>query len=135
MAARLVWQLENTYLSAASQMQKKHILIKKARAEKPSSRIRGVNRRLHEAKGLSRKTAHTEVIRELTAVTLLRRTWPWEFQLDEEDVVNPMHAAVASFIIHCWRPIRSWLCYQLQPVNVFQQPLLVFLALLLHRLR
>ena len=98
-AGALSMAVENTYLSVASQMQKKLYIDKEKRElrENPAAELEELTAG-YEAKGLSRKTAHL-VAKELTAIDPVKAHFGHaEFQLDEEDVVNPMHAAVASFI-------------------------------------
>lgn len=52
---------------------------------------------LYEAKGISPKTAR-KVAEELTAHDAVRAHLDAELNLDEEDLTNPMHAAVASSV-------------------------------------
>lgn len=51
----------------------------------------------YEGKGLSRSTAH-KVARELTEKNALAAHLETEFSLDEDDLTNPWHAAIASAI-------------------------------------
>lgn len=51
----------------------------------------------YRSRGLSPKTAH-QVAKELTAHDAIRAHLDTEFQIDEEDLSSPVHAAFASFI-------------------------------------
>lgn len=50
---------------------------------------------IYAAKGLSEKTAQT-VAEEFSAIDPIKAHLDAEFNLDEEDLTNPMHAAIAS---------------------------------------
>ena len=53
--------------------------------------------KLYKGKGLSPKTADL-VAKELTAVDPVRAHLDAELNIDEEEIANPMHAAVASLL-------------------------------------
>jgi VIT1/CCC1 family predicted Fe2+/Mn2+ transporter len=86
----------------------------------------------YEAKGLSRKTAQ-QVAKELTAIDPVKAHLAMEFQLDEDDVVNPMHAAVASFISFTVGGLIPFLAMMLAPATLRIEATIVavFVALLL----
>jgi len=52
---------------------------------------------IYESKGLSVKTAHA-VAKELTELDALKAHLDAEFDLDQEDLTSPLHAAIASLL-------------------------------------
>lgn len=122
------------YVSVSSQSDAEKAYIDKEKRElreNPAAELEELTAG-YEAKGLSRKTAHL-VAKELTAIDPVKAHLAMEFQLDEEDVVNPMHAAVASFISFTAGGLIPFLAMLLAPTSkrIPATIIAVFLALLL----
>ncbi|MDO2935161.1 VIT family protein [Paeniglutamicibacter sulfureus] len=87
------------YVSVSSSADSQKALIEKERrelAEMPEEELAELAG-LYEAKGLSRATAQ-QVARELTEHDVLKAHLDVELQLDEDEVLNPWNAAIASAI-------------------------------------
>ncbi len=85
------------YVSVSSQRDTERALIAKERRELETMPMQELAElaELYRAKGLSATTAET-VARELTAHDALRAHLEIELRIDQDDVVNPWHAAGAS---------------------------------------
>lgn len=87
------------YVSVSSQRDTERAYIRKEKRrlrDDPEHELEGLAS-AYEAKGVSRKTALV-VARELSAENALAAHLEAELQLDEEDLNNPVHAALASMI-------------------------------------
>ena len=87
------------YVSVSSQRDSEHALIAKERREleeMPEQELEELTG-LYEAKGLTRETAQ-QVALELTAHDVLAAHLSAELGIDQEDVVSPWHAALASAV-------------------------------------
>ena len=87
------------YVSVSTQRDTEHALIALERrelAEDPDGELEELTQ-IYEAKGISRATAE-QVAKELTAHDALSAHLHAELNIDEDDLVNPWHAALASAI-------------------------------------
>lgn len=87
------------YVSVSSQRDSEHALIAKERrelAEMPEQELEELTG-LYEAKGLTRETAR-QVAVELTEHDVLAAHLSAELGIDQDDVVSPWHAALASAV-------------------------------------
>lgn len=87
------------YVSVSTQRDTERAYIEKERKElrvDPKGEMAELAK-LYEGKGLSPKTADL-VAKELTAVDPVRAHLDAELNIDEEEIANPMHAAVASLL-------------------------------------
>ncbi len=87
------------YVSVSSQRDSEHALIEKEKrelADDPEGELAELVG-LYEAQGLTRDTA-TRVAEELTAKDALKAHLAIELGIDQDDVVSPWHAALASAI-------------------------------------
>lgn len=87
------------YVSVSSQRDTERAFIAKEKrrlASDSEHELQGLAQ-VYEQKGLHADTAH-QVAKELTAKDPLRAHLDAELQIDEEDLNNPVQAAVASFI-------------------------------------
>ena len=87
------------YVSVSSQRDSEHALIAKERrelAEMPEAELEELTG-LYEAKGLRPETAR-QVALELTAQDALSAHLSVELGIDQDDVVSPWHAALASAV-------------------------------------
>ncbi len=86
------------YVSVSTQRDTERAFIdreKKLLAEEPEDQL-GHLAEFYEAKGVSRETA-MQFARELTAKDPIRAHLEAELQLDEDDLTNPLTAAISSF--------------------------------------
>jgi len=87
------------YVSVSSQSDAEKVFIhkeKKRLRDDPDHELDGLVD-AYTAKGVSEKTA-LQVAKELTAKNPLDAHLDIEFNMDEEDINNPIHAAIASFV-------------------------------------
>lgn len=87
------------YVSVSTQRDTERAYIEKERKElrvDPKGEMAELAK-LYKGKGLSPKTADL-VAKELTAVDPVRAHLDAELNIDEEEIANPMHAAVASLL-------------------------------------
>lgn len=87
------------YVSVSSQRDTERALIEKEKrelAEMPEQELSELAE-LYEKRGLSPQTAHT-VARELTAHDALAAHLEVELHIDQDDLVNPWHAALSSAV-------------------------------------
>jgi VIT1/CCC1 family predicted Fe2+/Mn2+ transporter len=87
------------YVSVSSQRDTERAYIKREKRrlrEEPEHELEGLAR-VYMDKGVSEKTA-LQVAHELTAKDALKAHLEAELQLDEDDLNNPLHAALASML-------------------------------------
>jgi len=87
------------YVSVSSQRDTERAYIRREKRrlrEQPEHELEGLAR-VYEQKGVSKKTA-LQVAKELSAEDPLKAHLEAELQLDEEDLNNPVAAAVASMV-------------------------------------
>jgi len=87
------------YVSVSSQRDTEHALIEKEREElrtMPEQELEELTQ-LYRARGLSEQTAH-QVAQELTEHDALAAHLEVELGIDQDDLVNPWHAAISSAI-------------------------------------
>ncbi|MCQ9165638.1 MULTISPECIES: VIT family protein [unclassified Arthrobacter] len=104
------------YVSVSSQRDSQKSMIEEKRrdlAQNPGANLAGLAA-LYEDKGLSRETA-TLVARELTDHDALGAHLAAELNLDEDDVVSPWHAALASAVAFTLGAILPMLAILLPP--------------------
>lgn len=87
------------YVSVSSQRdtERAYIAREKRRLKNEPEHEIDALARIYEGKGLSAKTAHTVAV-ELTKKDALKAHLEAELGLDEEDLNNPTHAAIASML-------------------------------------
>lgn len=107
------------YVSVSSASDSQKALIEKERrelAEMPAEELAELTG-LYEAKGLSPATANL-VAQELTAHDALKAHLDAELQLDEDEVLNPWHAALASALAFTVGAILPFATAVLLPVDL-----------------
>ncbi len=107
------------YVSVSSQRDSEHALIQKERrelADDPEAEWAELVG-LYEAQGLSHDTA-TRVATELTASDALKAHLAVELNIDEEDVVSPWVAAIASAVAFTVGAVLPMLTILLAPVEM-----------------
>lgn len=107
------------YVSVSSQRDSQHALIQKERQElidDPDAELAELAG-IYEAKGLSQETA-MKVATELTEHDALAAHLSAELNIDEEEVVNPWHAAYASAAAFLVGAILPMLAILLPPEQV-----------------
>ncbi|WP_417563175.1 VIT1/CCC1 transporter family protein [Microbacterium sp.] len=104
------------YVSVSSQRDTERALIEKEKRElieMPEEELEELTQ-LYEARGLSRATA-AQVAEELTAHDALTAHLEVELHIDQEDLVNPWHAAISSAISFTIGAILPMLAIMLVP--------------------
>jgi VIT1/CCC1 family predicted Fe2+/Mn2+ transporter len=107
------------YVSVSSQSDSQKALIEKERrelAEEPEEELAELAA-IYQSKGLSQETAQA-VARELTAHDALSAHLSAELNIDQEDIVSPWHAAIASAIAFVAGAVLPMLAILLPPENI-----------------
>jgi VIT1/CCC1 family predicted Fe2+/Mn2+ transporter len=107
------------YVSVSSQSDSQKALIEKERREleeEPEEELAELAA-IYQSKGLSQDTAQA-VARELTEHDALSAHLSAELNIDQEDIVNPWHAAFASAIAFVAGAILPMLAILLPPENI-----------------
>jgi vacuolar iron transporter family protein len=107
------------YVSVSSQKDSQKALIEKERQElddNPDGELEQLTR-LYEAQGISRETA-SDVARELTARDALRAHLSVKHGIDQDDVVSPWHAALASAAAFTTGAVLPLLAILLPPASM-----------------
>jgi VIT1/CCC1 family predicted Fe2+/Mn2+ transporter len=107
------------YVSVSSQSDSQKALIEKERREleeEPEEELAELAA-IYQSKGLSHDTAQA-VARELTAHDALSAHLSAELNIDQEDIVSPWHAAVASAIAFVAGAVLPMLAILLPPENI-----------------
>lgn len=107
------------YVSVSSQKDSQEDLIEKERRElqeQPEDELEELAA-IYQGKGLSAETART-VAKELTAHDALSAHLSAELNIDETDIVNPWHAALASAVAFVAGAVLPMLAILLPPENI-----------------